>query len=346
MQGNLVDDRVPERCESPLEGTSAVEHPPDQLAFAPAEPAHAPSTPETMDAEHAPAWSTPPDGRTSPRTQGGQDWLRRRRKYVIVPLLLLLVLAVSIGGGIIGARLVPAQGSTTPAQTTTAPPSVTDVQQAVETAVQSVQPSVVQVRSVGSSSGALGSAVILTRDGYIATNDHVVHGFRTYTVRLSNGQSLAAQLVGEDVQNDLAVLKVAASNLTPITFADSTAVKDGQFVVAVGSPMGLAETTTFGIVSALNRTVIDSSDGSATIEYTGMIQLDMTLNPGNSGGALIDMQGRLIGMPNLRIESTSSGVDVDGMGFAIPANRIKVVTTQLMQAGSPRSAAQASRLAR
>jgi S1-C subfamily serine protease len=209
------------------------------------------------------------------------------------------------------------------------------MRQAVEQASQSVQPSVVQVQSRGASEGVLGSGIILTQDGYIVTNDHVVHGFRFYLVKMANGQRLTAQLVGEDIKNDLAVLKVKASNLTPVTFADSSTVKAGQFVVALGSPVGLDNTTTFGIVSALNRTITvgESSDSSATQEYTGLIQLDMTLNPGNSGSALVDLQGRLIGIP-MAGGSTQSGEDVDGIGFAIPANRVKAVTTQLIQSGS------------
>lgn len=120
----------------------------------------------------------------------------------------------------------------------------------------------------------------------------------------------------------------------------------GEFVVVIGSPMGLAKTATFGMISAVNRTVIESSNGVPTRDYSGMIQLDMTLNPGNSGGALVDLQGRLIGMPDLRIESTSSGEHVDGMGFAVSSDQVKAVSTQLIQTSAALSAAQAPRRAR
>lgn len=320
MPRNLVNDIVPKQSETHLRESSAVAHPPDQFALAPREPVGNPVSTETAAEEQARgALALAP--RESPAAlRVGRDRLRRPWRYVIVPLFLLLALAAGIGGGIIGARLAPVKSATTPS-----------LQQQIESVSLSVQPSVVEVRSEGASSGALGSGVILTKDGYIATNDHVIQGYSTFTVLLSNGQSLTAQRVGEDDQDDLAVLKVKASNLTPIAFADSSTVKIGQFVIALGSPLGLEDTTTFGIVSALNRTVTETTDSSATIEYYGMIQVDMTLNPGNSGGALIDLQGRLIGIPNLRAESTSKGVDVDGIGFVIPANRVKTVTTQLIK---------------
>lgn len=326
MQSDLIDDVETERSEMRASGSSATEHPADQVAFAPSEPARNPPTSEPEGGEPAAGMSPSASGYAPATMRTDRSLFRTPWSYLLIPLILLLVLAAGVGGGMIGARLASAP-SVTPAT----------LQQQVESASLNAQPSVVQVRSRGVSSGALGSGVILTKDGYIATNDHVVNGFRTYTVLLFNGQSLTAQVVGEDAQNDLAVLKVAAGDLTPITFADPSALKVGQFVVALGSPLGLDDSATFGVVSALNRTVTESSDSTAaTREYTGMIQTDMTLNPGNSGGALIDLQGRLIGIPNLRAESTSTGVDVDGIGFAIPADRVKSVTTRLIQEWTPK----------
>lgn len=326
MQSDLIDVIVAEQSEAQqsethLRGSSAAEHSPDQLAFAPPEPARNLPTPEAVDKQQAGGMFLPGPGTVQATMRAVRDRFRSSWSYLLVAVILLLALAAGVGGGIIGARLAPAPS---------VPPAT--LQQQVESVSLSVRPSVVQVRSEAGSERGLGSGIIMTKDGYIATNDHVVNGFRTYTVLLFNGQSLTAQLVGEDSQNDLAVLKVAAGNLTPITFADSSAVQVGQFVVALGSPLGLANTTTFGIVSALNRTVIETSGSSVPVEYFGMIQLDMTVNPGISGGALIDLQGRLVGMPNLRVESTSSGAHIDGIGFALPANLVKAVTAQLIHA--------------
>ncbi len=330
MQGNQIEDRTTERYETYGAAAPVVEHPTEQAPPTPPEPASAPTASETKATAQDMGGLTPLPGPSATWSRGARDWLRRPWTYVVVSLLLLVVLGASIGGGIIGARLAPAQSATTSSQSGISS-SATDVPQAVERVSQSVQPSIVQVRSAGSTR-AYGSGVILSKDGYVATNDHVVNGFRSYTVMLSNGQSLAAQLIGEDPQNDLAVLKVTANDLHPVTFADSRTVKVGQFVIMLGSPANLPNTTTFGVVSALNRTIYESEGSPSEREYTDLIQLDMTLNPGSSGGALIDLQGRLVGMPNLRAESTAAGVQIEGIGFAIPANKVKAVTAQLIQA--------------
>lgn len=214
------------------------------------------------------------------------------------------------------------------------------LQAAVESVAQKVEKSVVTVHSSGSAGSAIGSGEFITTDGYIATNDHVVNSseFSSYSVTLSDGSSLNASLVGEDHQDDLAVLKVNTSNAPKITLADSSAAKVGEFVVAIGSPLGQANSTSFGVVSALNRTETEESTASSSSSgpiLTGLIQTSAALAPGNSGGALVDLDGNMVGMPTLaatngtgRQASSSSTV-----GFAIASNRIAYVTNQLIHSG-------------
>jgi S1-C subfamily serine protease len=171
------------------------------------------------------------------------------------------------------------------------------------------------------------------------TNDHVVDGFSSFSVRLANGQTLPATLTGQDAQDDLAVLKVALTNATPIAFADSDGVQVGAFAIALGSPLGLQDSVTFGIVSALNRTASERPDGPASV-LAGLIQTSAPINPGNSGGALVDLQGRLIGIPTLGITDDQTGSTADGIGFAIPANRVKYVAQQLIANGHLTSSGQ------
>jgi S1-C subfamily serine protease len=213
------------------------------------------------------------------------------------------------------------------------PPAATDLQQTVINVIRVVQPSVVEVQSGGGvNGGAIGSGEIITADGYIVTNDHVVRGFTSFTVALANGKKTPARLIGEDPQDDLAVLKVDGQNLQPIAFGDSSKVSVGQFAIAIGSPLGLTQSATFGIISAVNRSAQEGSGGTAGV-LTGLIQTSAPINPGNSGGALVDLQGRLIGVPTLGAVNPESGSTADGIGFAIPSNRVKYVADQLIKNG-------------
>ncbi|HEY7781154.1 MAG TPA: trypsin-like peptidase domain-containing protein [Ktedonobacterales bacterium] len=269
---------------------------------------------------------------------------RGRRGAGILALVVALALAAGVGGGVLGAHLAAPNQTNTPGRTVTtslAPggatalsPAVGDLQQSVETVIQNVQPSVVEVTSTSTGQGqeAIGSGDILTKDGYIVTNDHVVQGFDTFSVTLSSGKTLPAHVVGEDAQDDLAVLKVSATNLKPITFGDSAKVQTGEFVVALGNPLGLNQSATFGIVSALNRTASEAPNGPAG-ELTGLIQTSAPINPGNSGGALVDLQGQLIGIPTLGATNAETGGGADGIGFAIPSDRVQYVVNQVIQHG-------------
>ena len=171
---------------------------------------------------------------------------------------------------------------------------------------------------------ALGSGVIVTKDGYIVTNNHVVAGATKIIVKLHDGRKYTAKLIGTDPKTDIAIIKIDAKDLKPITIADSSKIKVGDIVLAVGNPFGLGETVTHGIVSALNRTSIGLN------AYENFIQTDAAINPGNSGGALVDLKGRLIGI-NSAIISRSGGNN--GIGFAIPSNMMKFVITSLIKHG-------------
>lgn len=251
---------------------------------------------------------------------------------VLVGFIAMFVAGCAIGTNSASNSLSFNQSPNTSAPTVAVPASAADLQQNVENVIHTVQPSVVEVVSQGGQGEAIGSGDILTSDGYIVTNDHVVNGFNQFTVSLSSGKSLPARLVGADPQDDLAVLKVDTSGLQPIAFADSGKVQVGQFAIALGSPLGLQQSATLGIVSALNRSASEGPNGPAA-ELTGLIQTSAPINPGNSGGALVDLQGRLVGIPTLGAADPNSGGAANGIGFAIPSNRVQFVTKQLIQSG-------------
>ncbi len=247
--------------------------------------------------------------------------------------LLALTLAGCSLGSSTGAATSGSRVGQSAAPTVVVPPSAADLQQTVVNVIRTVQPSVVEITSSGNGGGAVGSGEIITNDGYIVTNDHVVDGFSSYSVTLANGQSYPATLKGQAPDDDLALLKIDAKSLTPIAFAESKNVQVGQFAIAIGSPLGLEQSATFGIVSAVNRTATEGSDGPARYPLTGLIQTSAPINPGNSGGALVDLQGRLIGVPTLAAANPNSGAAADGIGFAIPSDRVKFVADQLISTG-------------
>jgi serine protease Do len=172
----------------------------------------------------------------------------------------------------------------------------------------------------------VGSGVIVSADGYILTNNHVVKGAETINVTLHDGRELSAKVVGTDSPSDLAVIKVDAKDLPAITFADSDKIEVGDRVLAVGNPFGLSETVTSGMVSGLGRAAMG-------LAYEDFIQTDAAINPGNSGGALVDVEGRLVGV-NTAILSHSGGFQ--GIGFAIPSNLAHSVMEQLADHGKVR----------
>ena len=176
---------------------------------------------------------------------------------------------------------------------------------------------------------AQGSGFVYDTSGHVVTNAHVVAGADSVRVRFASGTTYDATVVGTDASTDLAVLKVdaPASALHPLELADSSRVAVGDVVVAIGSPFGLENSVTAGIVSALGR----SMDAPNGYTINGSIQTDAAINHGNSGGPLLDLDGRVIGV-NAQIASESGGND--GVGFAIPSNTVKAIVSQLLENGS------------
>jgi len=169
----------------------------------------------------------------------------------------------------------------------------------------------------------LGSGVIVTKDGYLLTNNHVVENADEVKVALGDGREFTARVVGKDPKSDIAVLKIDAKDLPALELADSDRLEVGDVVLAVGNPFGVGQTVTSGIVSAMGR-------GSLGLDYEDMIQTDAAINPGNSGGALVDAEGRLIGI-NTAILSRSGGNQ--GIGFAVPVNLARSVMEGLVKDG-------------
>ncbi len=180
-----------------------------------------------------------------------------------------------------------------------------------------------------------GTGIIVTQDGYIATNNHVVEGGDSVKVMLHDGKEYAATVVGRDKTTDLAVIKIEASGLTPAALGDSDKLEVGEAVVAIGNPLGetLAGSVTSGIVSALKRNI---STSGYSQEY---VQTDAAINPGNSGGALVNMKGQVIGINTLKTymagyDDYGVPIGTEGIGFAIPINHAKPIIEQLISSGS------------
>ena len=201
-----------------------------------------------------------------------------------------------------------------------------------------VTPSVVSISVKTASGGGTGSGSIYRSTSslsYIITNNHVVEAAATsgtIKVEFADGSEIAATIVGRDRMYDIAVLQVRKGNLPPIALGDSSKVSVGEEVLAIGSPLGLANTVTQGIISALNRPVTAGTLDSTS--YVNAIQTDAAINPGNSGGALVDAQGRIIGVNSAIATLTSGGVSGSiGLGFSIPINEAKRVIDEIIATG-------------
>ncbi|MDG4478710.1 S1C family serine protease [Streptococcus parasuis] len=276
-------------------------------------------------------------------------------------LKFVILFVVGFLGGIGGyyfASSTLTQGNSTSNQANTT--SVSNVQYSNDTsttqAVEKVQDAVVSVinyqtqssNSLSSIFGNIessdelavageGSGVIYKKDGdtaYIVTNNHVISGAEKIDILLASGEKLSGELVGADTYSDIAVIKIAADKVTTVAeFANSDTIKVGETAIAIGSPLGsvYANTVTQGIISSLSRTVTSQTEDGQTIS-TNAIQTDTAINPGNSGGPLINIQGQVIGINSSKITSSSvssSGVAVEGMGFAIPSNDAVLIINQL-----------------
>ena len=194
-----------------------------------------------------------------------------------------------------------------------------------------VNPSVVSVISTTAEGTGSGSGVIMSKDGYIVTNNHVVDGAQSVSVQLSDGTSLDAEIIGTDEQTDLAVIKVTpTSDLTAAEFGDSDELEPGEYAYAIGSPGGVqfANTITGGRISAINR------DLTVNDRVMTLIQTDASINNGNSGGALINKYGQVVGITSAKLSGNAFGsATVEGMGFAIPINTAKDIVDELIQNG-------------
>lgn len=220
--------------------------------------------------------------------------------------------------------------SATPSTTTTELHTV-DVQSAVTDAVAKVGPAVVTVINDLGNSQASGSGYIISKDGYILTNNHVVDGAQSLSVIFQNGDKADAALVGKDQFADVAVIKVSVAVPAVAELGNSDTLKPGETVIAIGSPLGdFANTVTVGVVSATGRT-IETEKG---YQMEDLIQTDAAINHGNSGGPLVNLAGQVIGMNTLVVRSAGfTGDQAEGLGFAVAANTVRAISEQLIQTG-------------
>ncbi|WP_436956765.1 S1C family serine protease [Streptomyces sp. SudanB182_2057] len=309
----------------------------------PASPAHA-------------EWPPPPPYRPGQPPEPG----KRRRRGPVALLAAVAIVAAAVGGGTAyTVRELTGQDATTAVG---APAVPTSQRGDVAAIAAAVGPSVVEINATLAGGSSTGSGVIISSDGEIVTNNHVVSGASSVTVRTSDGKRYTAEVLGTDSSKDLALIKLrGATGLKAAALGDSDAVRVGDPVVAIGSPEGLTGTVTSGIVSALDRDVTVSTDdnqgqdpdgdwpfrfggrefngdtGSSTTTYKA-IQTDASLNPGNSGGALFDANGRVIGINSAMYSSgsqaSSSAAGSIGLGFAIPVNTVKSDLAALRSGGT------------
>jgi len=264
---------------------------------------------------------------------------RRGRGGAII--VLALVLALIFGVGLFAGWVFAGNGSrTNTTSQTTAAPSASQTSSSAsssggnsleaqqEAAIATIEPAVVELDVTTAQGQQIGSGVIIDTNGDIVTNDHVVSGAQTVDVVLKDGATLHAQLIGNDPADDLAVVRIPPfAHMSVAQIGDSSKLTVGQEVLAIGNPLGITETATEGIISALNRSVTESS--GTTISHA--IQTDAPINPGNSGGALINLQGQLVGIPTLAAVNTESNTPANGVGFAIPSSLVETVAHQLIQ---------------
>ena len=256
---------------------------------------------------------------------------------MLFTLVLAIIFAVGLFAGVEYAGNSSNQSSSTSTATTTskgaatAPStssSVSTVEAQQEAAIAKIEPAVVELDVTTTTGEQIGSGVIIDSKGDIVTNYHIVNGENSITVVLYNGNKVQAQLVGTNTSDDLAVVHIQPfANMTVAQIGDSAKLVVGQEVLAIGNPLGITETATKGIVSALNRNVTESTGAS----ISNAIQTDAAVNPGNSGGALINLQGQLIGIPTLTAVNTESNTAANGVSFAIPSNLAQTVVQQILQ---------------
>jgi putative serine protease PepD len=292
-----------------------------------------PQAPTSVVVPGAPVSVGPP-----PEAVPNPDAPRRGLGPILVICLVTALLAGGLGGtlGYVFAVRggVGSAGSSLGAAPQDPPPAAQRAPESLAAVAKNVTPSVVTVRVTG----AIGSGFVVSPDGYVITNDHVVEGADdTLSVAFSDGTTAAASLVGRDPESDIAVIKVAKGNLTPVEMGNSDQIAVGDPVLAFGSPLALVNTVTSGIVSALDRT-IQAGEPGGTTRYYAAIQTDAAVNQGNSGGPLVDSAGKVIGV-NSVIRSLG-GADTEagniGLAFAIPINQAQRVASDIIDTGTAR----------
>jgi putative serine protease PepD len=241
--------------------------------------------------------------------------------------------------GVVGGIISGCSSTATSASTASgsASPSLCDV---TSVATQDL-PSVVTISAKGSTGAGTGSGEVIRSDGYIMTNNHVISvaaNGGSVTVEFSDGATAPATITGRDPLTDLAVLKVSTSqSLRPIALGSSSSVEVGQGVVVLGAPLGLSNTVTSGIVSALDRTIQVPGDNDSTALLVSAVQTDAAINPGNSGGAMVNCAGQLIGVPTAGATVPSSSGESSGgsigLGFAIPVDLANTITNEIISTG-------------
>jgi V8-like Glu-specific endopeptidase len=352
LNGPASDDATPLWSPEPPDAgpVESAGGPPDRITAVPPSPPGTPSPwsmpvpPQSSPQPYCPAFQTPPPPPAYPPNQEWapgpapaapsanpprQDGLVRRLAPIMVAVALLSASLSAIGT--YAAITLTAKPAGAAAATAGAPGAAQQVNltqsDTIVRVASMVKPSVVTITSSGTTgfspfsvpSTGVGSGFIVSAGGLILTNNHVVTGATTLTVVLDDERSLTATVVATDAAHDLALVKVDATGLTPVTLGDSSSVQVGQLAIAIGSPLGtFTDSVTQGIVSGVNRTITVSEQGTRNQEdLTGLIQTDAAINPGNSGGPLLDASGSVIGI------ITASSSNAQDMGFAIPINQAK-----------------------
>jgi putative serine protease PepD len=299
----------------------------DTATFTPEPPYAAPAEPFTAPPAPVDPTPSPKPARTGARTAAA--------------VLATALLAGGFGGAV-GAT-VTARSDSGAGTATTAPPIVSGASATtdLEAVSAKVLPSVVSIAFTGQAGSGTGSGVVLTQDGVILTNNHVVAEAAdggSLTVTFHDGRTASATILGRDAGADVAVIRVKdVTGLVPVQLGSSADLKVGQQVVAIGSPLGLSGTVTSGIVSALNRPVVSGDSSGTATSVLNAIQTDAAVNPGNSGGALVDTQGRLVGINSaIATLGASQGSQSGsiGLGFAIPIDQAKRIADELVANGT------------
>jgi putative serine protease PepD len=292
--------------------------------------------PQASTVIYAPAASGAPVGNPLEQPPGPP---RRGLGLVLLVSVVTALLAGALGGTLgymfaLGGGGLPGSGGarlgTDPGLTQRPPDSIAGV-------VKKVLPSVVTIRARVTGGGSLGSGFIVSTDGYVLTNDHVVATSNsTISITLSDGREVPAKLVGSEPESDVALLKMEQTGVPPVEFGDSDAVQVGDPALAVGAPLALSNTVTYGIVSAVDRPIAAGEPSSP--RFYAAIQTDAAVNQGNSGGPLFDLAGRVIGINSVikslaADESTAGNV---GLAFAIPINQAKRQAQDIIERGKAR----------